>query len=78
MIRGGNATIYVSDMQRAVDFYHNTLELPLVFQPTITGPNSTPAAGCISVCIPHPDAAPHQEPRAGPPWVSRSMNRSHR
>ena len=32
VIRGGNATIYVSDMQRAVDFYHNTLELPLVFR----------------------------------------------
>ena len=32
MIRGGNATIYVSDMQRAVDFYHETLELPLVFR----------------------------------------------
>ena len=33
VIRGGNATIYVSDMQRAVEFYHNTLELPLVFRP---------------------------------------------
>src|SRR4029078_10354588 len=32
VIRGGNATIYVSDMQRAVDFYHGTLELPLVFR----------------------------------------------
>jgi catechol 2,3-dioxygenase-like lactoylglutathione lyase family enzyme len=32
VIRGGNATIYVSDMQRAVDFYHKTLELPLVFR----------------------------------------------
>jgi catechol 2,3-dioxygenase-like lactoylglutathione lyase family enzyme len=32
VIRGGNATIYVSDMQRAVDFYHDTLELPLVFR----------------------------------------------
>ena len=32
MIRGGNATIYVSDMQRALDFYHGTLELPLVFR----------------------------------------------
>lgn len=30
MIRGGNATIYVSDMQRAVDFYQGTLELPLL------------------------------------------------
>jgi catechol 2,3-dioxygenase len=32
VIRGGNATIYVSDMQRAVDFYHDTLELRLVFR----------------------------------------------
>jgi catechol 2,3-dioxygenase-like lactoylglutathione lyase family enzyme len=32
VIRGGNATIYVSDLQRAVDFYHKTLELPLVVQ----------------------------------------------
>ena len=32
MIRGGNATIYVSDIQRAVDFYHGVLGLDLVFQ----------------------------------------------
>jgi catechol 2,3-dioxygenase-like lactoylglutathione lyase family enzyme len=32
VIRGGNATIYVSDMQRAVDFYHDTLGLNLVFR----------------------------------------------
>jgi catechol 2,3-dioxygenase-like lactoylglutathione lyase family enzyme len=32
VIRGGNATIYVSDMQRAVDFYVDTLGLPLVFR----------------------------------------------
>jgi catechol 2,3-dioxygenase-like lactoylglutathione lyase family enzyme len=32
VIRGGNATIYVSDMQRAVEFYHETLELALVFR----------------------------------------------
>jgi len=32
VIRGGNATIYVSDIQRAVDFYHGTLELTLVFR----------------------------------------------
>ncbi len=32
MIRGGNATIYVSDMQRAVDFYQGTLGLELVFR----------------------------------------------
>ena len=32
MIRGGNATIYVADMQRAVDFYHDTLELELLFR----------------------------------------------
>lgn len=32
MIRGGNATIYVSDMQRAVDFYHGALDLGLVFR----------------------------------------------
>jgi catechol 2,3-dioxygenase len=32
VIRGGNATIYVSDMQRAVDFYRDTLELALVFR----------------------------------------------
>lgn len=32
VIRGGNATIYVSDMDRAVAFYHDTLGLPLVFR----------------------------------------------
>jgi catechol 2,3-dioxygenase-like lactoylglutathione lyase family enzyme len=32
VIHGGNATIYVSDLQRAVGFYHNTLGLRLVFQ----------------------------------------------
>jgi hypothetical protein len=32
VIRGGDATIYVSDMQRAVDFYHGTLDLPVVFR----------------------------------------------
>lgn len=32
MIRGGIATIYVSDMQRAVDFYAGTLGLPLVLR----------------------------------------------
>ena len=30
MIRGGNATIYVTDMDRAVDFYTNTLGLVLL------------------------------------------------
>jgi catechol 2,3-dioxygenase-like lactoylglutathione lyase family enzyme len=29
MITGGNATVYVSDMDRAVDFYVNTLGLKL-------------------------------------------------
>jgi Transposase./Glyoxalase/Bleomycin resistance protein/Dioxygenase superfamily. len=32
VIRGGNATIYVSDMQRAVDFYQGTLGLQLTFR----------------------------------------------
>lgn len=32
MIRGGNATIYVSDMDRAVEFYTNTLGLKLQFR----------------------------------------------
>jgi catechol 2,3-dioxygenase-like lactoylglutathione lyase family enzyme len=32
VIRGGNATVYVSDMQRAVEFYHDTLGLHLVFR----------------------------------------------
>jgi catechol 2,3-dioxygenase-like lactoylglutathione lyase family enzyme len=32
VIRGGNATIYVSDLQRAVEFYHDTLELRLVLR----------------------------------------------
>jgi len=32
MIHGGNATIYVSDMDRAVGFYTNTLELKLQFR----------------------------------------------
>jgi catechol 2,3-dioxygenase-like lactoylglutathione lyase family enzyme len=32
MIRGGNATIYVTDMQRAVDFYQGTLGLGLAFR----------------------------------------------
>ena len=32
VIQGGNATIYVSDMGRAVDFYHDTLGLGLVFR----------------------------------------------
>ena len=32
MIRGGNATIYVRDMQRAVEFYTQTLGLTLVFR----------------------------------------------
>lgn len=32
MIQGGNATIYVSDMQRAVDFYRDVLGLELVFR----------------------------------------------
>jgi len=32
MIQGGNATIYVSDMERAVGFYTNTLGLKLQFR----------------------------------------------
>jgi len=32
MIQGGNATIYVSDMDRAVGFYTNTLGLTLKFR----------------------------------------------
>jgi len=32
MIRGGNATIYVSDLDRAVRFYTQDLGLTLVFQ----------------------------------------------
>jgi catechol 2,3-dioxygenase-like lactoylglutathione lyase family enzyme len=32
VIQGGNATIYVSDMQRAVDFYTGALGLRLVFR----------------------------------------------
>jgi catechol 2,3-dioxygenase-like lactoylglutathione lyase family enzyme len=32
VIRGGNATIYVSDLQRAVEFYRDTLELDLVLR----------------------------------------------
>ena len=32
MIHGGNATIYVSDMDRAVGFYTNTLGLKLQFR----------------------------------------------
>ena len=32
MLRGGNATIYVNNMQRAVDFYRDTLGLHLVFR----------------------------------------------
>jgi catechol 2,3-dioxygenase-like lactoylglutathione lyase family enzyme len=32
VIRGGNATIYVSDLERAVEFYRDTLELRLVFR----------------------------------------------
>jgi len=32
MIQGGNATIYVSDMDRAVGFYTNTLGLRLQFR----------------------------------------------
>jgi catechol 2,3-dioxygenase-like lactoylglutathione lyase family enzyme len=32
VIQGGNATIYVSDMQRAVDFYTGPLGLRLVFR----------------------------------------------
>lgn len=32
VIRGGNATIYVSDLQRAVEFYRDTLELHLVLR----------------------------------------------
>lgn len=32
MIQGGNATIYVSDMQRALDFYTGPLGLRLVFR----------------------------------------------
>ena len=32
MIQGGNATIYVSDMRRAVDFYTGALGLRLVFE----------------------------------------------
>lgn len=32
MIRGGNATIHVSDLQRAVAFYRDVLGLTLVFQ----------------------------------------------
>ncbi len=32
MIQGGNATIYVSDMQRSVDFYTDALGLRLVFR----------------------------------------------
>lgn len=32
VIQGGNATIFVSDMQRAVSFYRDTLGLDLVFQ----------------------------------------------
>ena len=32
MIQGGNATIYVSDMQRSIDFYTGVLGLHLVFR----------------------------------------------
>jgi catechol 2,3-dioxygenase-like lactoylglutathione lyase family enzyme len=32
VIQGGNATIYVSDMQRSVDFYTGPLGLRLVFR----------------------------------------------
>jgi len=32
MIKGGNATIYVTDMDRAVGFYTNTLGLKLQFR----------------------------------------------
>jgi catechol 2,3-dioxygenase-like lactoylglutathione lyase family enzyme len=32
MIHGGNATIYVSDMQRSVDFYTGALGLRLVYR----------------------------------------------
>lgn len=32
MIRGGNATIYVSDMDRSVSFYTDTLGLSLVYR----------------------------------------------
>ena len=32
MIQGGNATIYVSEMQRSIDFYTGVLGLRLVFR----------------------------------------------
>jgi len=32
VINGGNATIYVTELERAVDFYTGTLGLPLVYQ----------------------------------------------
>jgi catechol 2,3-dioxygenase-like lactoylglutathione lyase family enzyme len=32
VINGGNATIYVTELERAVDFYTRTLGLPLVYQ----------------------------------------------
>jgi catechol 2,3-dioxygenase-like lactoylglutathione lyase family enzyme len=32
VIHGGNATIYVSDLQRAVEFYRDVLGLTLVFR----------------------------------------------
>src|SRR2546423_11093504 len=32
VLHGGNATIYVSDMQRAVEFYRDTVGLDVVFR----------------------------------------------
>jgi hypothetical protein len=78
VIRGGNATIYVSDMQRAVDFYRDTLELPLVFRADDHWAELDAGGGLHLGLHPASARGPAPGTRAGSGSVSRSTNRSPR
>jgi len=57
MIRGGNATIYVTDMDRSVAFYTETLGLRLAFRAGDHWAGIDAGTGSSSACI-RPALAP--------------------
>lgn len=81
MIQGITATVYVSDMDRAVDFYTQTLGLPLSERWGNEYASIDLGKGRQSACIPR---IARTAPRLGAtalfksasPWTGRSMRSS--
>jgi catechol 2,3-dioxygenase-like lactoylglutathione lyase family enzyme len=63
MVSGGNATVFVSNMDAAVLFYAETLGLKLTNRSATTGQRSKLAPGSLLACIRPPQSTRAPEPR---------------